>query len=133
MKLREKKKKEICRPLSESQVHFTWSQSTPSATSPEALTVPAPRCPAGLRTCRRGASPVSRPPHTQSSLPVELPVPLATCSSFKTLLKRHLLPAGTGLPRTLPIPSGSLSTVQTPKAELAHSPRNSACTHTVLH
>lgn len=56
MKLREKKKKEICRPLSESQVHFTWSQSTPSATSPEALTVPAPRCPAGLRTCRGGLS-----------------------------------------------------------------------------
>lgn len=56
MKLEKKRKKEICRPLSESQVRFAWSQSTRSATSPEALRVPAPECPTSLRTCQGGLS-----------------------------------------------------------------------------
>lgn len=81
---------------------------------------PVMTCRWGLRTCWGVGGPLL-PPGLRTHGP-QLPVPRATCLSFKTRLKRHLLRAGTGLPRMLPILPGSLSAVLTPKTALTHSP-----------
>lgn len=99
-----------------------------SATSPqEALTIRHTNVPLALEPT--GPSPASRPLHWRSPFFTELPLPMASCSSFQMTLRHHLLRAGTGLSQAAASPFRISERCPHLKDTLIHSPhlRPPAC------